>query len=204
MSNGSFSDSPSVGDRPTLQASTAYGSYKPGEVRLYGRPAVGGRSQSSSKGEENSDNGTKGVVAQEDQKEREIVRLTVRTNRASERGRGRQITEDVLSIADNGAPEIASIGVIYGYAYEGHCYKLPKPQIMLLPVAPASIVDGDCGYKAELGYAVWQLDKLERAVALDVRTDDLKTLVLDANTPGNRSPLAYAQAQALAPHRSRD
>ncbi|MCZ4092239.1 hypothetical protein [Sinorhizobium psoraleae] len=119
-----------------------------------------------------------------------------------------------------------SVGVIYGYAYEGHCYKLPKPQIMILPVSPHKIVAAkckcerededeherehdcscgcECGYSAKLGYVVWSVDKLERAVALDVRSDDLKTLVLDENMPGNRSPLAYAQSMALAPQRHRD
>ncbi|KSV91025.1 hypothetical protein N184_25250 [Sinorhizobium sp. GL28] len=51
---------------------------------------------------------------------------------------------------------------------------------------------------------MWQFDKLERVVALDVRSDDLKTLVLDENLPGSRSPLAYAQTMALAPQRQRD
>lgn len=120
----------------------------------------------------------------------------------------------------------ASVGVIYGYAYEGHCYKLPKPKIMILPVPPHKIIaakceckgdDDDehqrehncncgceCGYSAKLGYVVWSVDKLERAVTLDIRSDDLKTLVLDENLPGNRSPLAYAQSMALAPQRHRD
>ena len=103
---------------------------------------------------------------------------------------------------------IKSIGVIYGYSYEGHCYKLQKPQIMYLPEEAHVIKGGDCGcdcgFVPELGYAVWQIDKLERVVALDVRSDDLKTLVLDENLPGNRSPLAYAQTMALAPQRHRD
>nr|WP_225169662.1 hypothetical protein [Ensifer sp. IC4062] len=119
-----------------------------------------------------------------------------------------------------------SVGVIYGYAYEGHCYKLPKPQIMILPVSPHKIIAAkcecegedkdeqkrehncncgcECGYSAKLGYVVWSVDKLQRAVALDVRFDDLKTLVLDENMPGNRSPLAYAQSMNLAPQRHRD
>jgi hypothetical protein len=32
----------------------------------------------------------------------------------------------------------------------------------------------------------------------------VKTLVLDENMPGRRSPMAYAQTMALAPQRHRD
>lgn len=107
-----------------------------------------------------------------------------------------------------GANDIRSIGIIYGYAYEGHCYKMPKPQIMLLPALPRNIVGDDCGcdcgYSPALGYAVWQMDKRQRVVALDVRSDDLKTIVLDENLPGNRSPQAYGQSMSLAPMRARE
>src|SRR5262245_31740189 len=58
--------------------------------------------------------------------------------------------------------DIESVGVIYGYAFEGHCYKLPKPTIMLLPGPAQPIEPGtpDCGYSAEQGYSVWAIDKL--------------------------------------------
>ncbi|MBZ9791967.1 hypothetical protein K9B32_17855 [Rhizobium sp. 3T7] len=108
----------------------------------------------------------------------------------------------------DGGKYIKSIGVIYGYAYEGHCYKLPKPQIMFLPTAPCTIATDkcayDCGYSAELGYAVWQVDKLDQVIALDIRADDVKTLVLDENMPGNRSPQAYSHSMSLAPMRPRE
>jgi hypothetical protein len=111
-------------------------------------------------------------------------------------------------IIDPGEVTIVSIGVIYGYAYEGHCYKLPKPKIMYLPVDAEDIISDhcgcDCGYSMALGYSVWKTDKLARVIALDVRSDDLKTLVLDENMPGNRSPLAYSQTLAMAPQRSHE
>jgi len=102
-----------------------------------------------------------------------------------------------------------SIGVISGYSYEGHCYDLPKPLIMFLPCPPHQLKSGDCecdcgydcGYGPGLGYAVWQVDKLEDVIVIDIRIDDVKTLILDANLPGNRSPLAYSQTMRLAPSR---
>jgi len=62
----------------------------------------------------------------------------------------------------------------------------------------------DCGYSAELGYAVWQVDQLDRVIALDIRSDDVKTLILDENMPGKRSPQAYSQSLSMAPMRSRE
>lgn len=205
-----------------------YAAYNPGEVRLYGRPALCRpiftindeeidkklEEALSSKTAEGTNNKELAVAARE-----------VFVNHMAESiigAAGEKITLALfhgfevcslpvnLSIKDICCRDeyMKSIGVIYGYAYEGHCYKLPKPQIMFLPSDPRNIVIGDCGcdcgYDAGLGYAVWQIDKLKPVIALDIRSDDLKTLVLDENLPGNRSPMAYAQTMALAPQRHRD
>jgi hypothetical protein len=187
---------PGVGKLPDKLSAPNYNSYNPSEVRLYGRPA---ECELGNAGAEESSEEELGVEGQaRGQVEISALRLMIRTSK----GRCHLRIDPGLDV------NIQSIGVIYGYAYEGHCYKLPKPQIMFLPEEPRQILGGDCGcdcgYTPELGYAVWQIDKLERAVALDVRSDDLKTLVLDENIPGNRSPLAYSQTMRLAPNRSRD
>jgi hypothetical protein len=216
---------PGVGPLPERLSKPDYDTYNPSEVRLYGRPAVP-QPIVSEEGFRRIDEGLSRVDIRGEDKNAirsilkelvelqvaeiyhqkiilavvdpqiGIVRLPVEINIPSRNYRG----------DDSGY--IKSIGVIYGYAYEGHCYKLPKPQIMYLPEEPRAILDGecgcDCGYVPELGYAVWQVDKLERVIALDVRSDDVKTLILDENTPGNRSPMAYAQTMALAPQRHRD
>jgi hypothetical protein len=154
--------------------------FNPSEVRLYGRPNFCTDGEKSKGGRQAEPEGGK-------------IKLKV---------------GNCFVFIDAGTVDMASIGVIYGYAYEGHCYKLPKPRIMYLPKEPEAITVGhcgcDCGYAPELGYAVWSLDKLARVIALDVRSDDLKTLVLDENMPGNRSPLAYSQTLALAPQRSHE
>jgi len=85
---------------------------------------------------------------------------------------------------------------------------LPKPEIMFIPAVAHKIAGDkcgcDCGYSAELGYAVWQVDQLDRVIALDIRSDDVKTLILDENMPGKRSPQAYSQSLSMAPMRSRE
>jgi hypothetical protein len=93
--------------------------------------------------------------------------------------------------------------VIYGYSYEGHCYDLPKPKIMLLPEKPTDIPDDDCGYdkKKPKGYKVWIIDKLDECVEIDINRGFAEQLVLDANMPGRRSPSTYRATMAVS-HRN--
>jgi len=110
----------------------------------------------------------------------------------------------VLVAIDSGEPDkVRSIGIIYGYAYEGHCYDLPKPAIMLLPVLPEDIPDNDCGYdkKKTANYKVWIVDKLQDCMQVEVSRGFVEQLVLEANMPGRRSPSTYRATMQVA-HRS--
>ncbi|MCA1407965.1 hypothetical protein I6F26_11595 [Ensifer sp. IC3342] len=224
---------PGVGKKLDDLSEPIYETYNPSEVRLYGRPAlreeifkitdeqIGKKIKESVKGISLSDEDIKGLIrivreASFDTIDTDVLAgifnqqivLTILDDALKIRYLPVSINIPSKNFEKDSDRYIKSIGVIYGYAYEGHCYKLPKPQIMYLPSEPRKILGGDCGcdcgYVPELGYAVWQIDKLERVVALDVRSDDVKTLVLDENMPGNRSPMAYAQTMALAPQRHRD
>ncbi|RVO77029.1 hypothetical protein [Sinorhizobium medicae] len=231
MSN--CSSNPGVGREPEGLSKPIYDTYNPSEVRLYGRPAT--REEIFKITDEQIRQRIETSLRETSLKEDDL-RTLVRIVKEAALGTidndvlaGIFRQQIVLAIFDDelkfnqlpvsvnipsknfekgGERYIKSIGVIYGYAYEGQCYKLPKPQIMYLPDEPREILGGDCGcdggYVPELGYAVWQIDKLERVIALDVRSDDVKTLVLDENMPGSRSPMAYAQVMALAPQRHRD
>lgn len=97
-----------------------------------------------------------------------------------------------------------SVGIIFGYAYEGHTYDLPKPKIMMIPADPeAKIPADDSGYdlKKSEGYAVWIVDKLDQCVEIDVNQGFVEQLVLEANLPGKRSPSMYAGKMMMG-HRS--
>ncbi|MCV3211130.1 hypothetical protein OHD62_31190 [Mesorhizobium sp. YC-39] len=100
-----------------------------------------------------------------------------------------------------------SCGIIVGYSYEGHCYDLPKPKIMLLPTVPRPIPTDDCGYterydsKSGDKYVLWIVDKLDECVEFEMNQGFIEQLVLEANLPGKRSPTMYAARQALG-HRS--
>lgn len=96
-----------------------------------------------------------------------------------------------------------SSGIIYAYAYEGHCYDLPKPKIMFLPVVATTLPPDDCKFdrKTPAGYKVWIVDKLSKCVEVEANRGTIDELVLEANLPGKRSPSTY-RATAMVAHRS--
>ena len=94
-----------------------------------------------------------------------------------------------------------SAGVIFGYAYEGHCYDFPKPKIMLIRAAPQEIPADDCGFDAKEEYRVWVVDKLDHCTEIELSQGFVEQIVLEANLPGKRSPRSYSATMQLA-HRS--
>ncbi|MDQ6436586.1 hypothetical protein RB623_21255 [Mesorhizobium sp. LHD-90] len=96
-----------------------------------------------------------------------------------------------------------SCGVIVGYSYEGHCYDLPKPKIMLIPAIPQRIPLGDCAYHdkydptAPEKYMLWIVDKLDECVEFEMNQGFVEQIVLEANLPGKRSPTMYASRMMM-------
>jgi hypothetical protein len=105
--------------------------------------------------------------------------------------------------------KVLSCGIIVGYSYEGHCYDLPKPKIMLIPTFPEELPPDDCGYDRKNDppssepdrYMVWIVDKLDECVEFEMNQGFVEQLVLDANMPGKRSPTMYASRMQMG-HRS--
>jgi hypothetical protein len=108
---------------------------------------------------------------------------------------------DILQTNDDSP--LMSSGIIFGYAYEGHTYDLPKPKIMMIPANPEPIPDDDSGYdlKTGAGYAVWIVDKLDQCVEIEVNQGFVEQIVLEANLPGKRAPTMYAGRMMMG-HRS--
>ena len=95
-----------------------------------------------------------------------------------------------------------SAGVMFGYAYEGHTYDFAKPKLMLVPSQPLKgrIPKDDSGYadKYDEGYRVWLVDKLDQCIEVEVNQGFVDEIVLEANTPGKRSPTAYRAMMTLS------
>ena len=99
-------------------------------------------------------------------------------------------------------------GIITSYSFEGHCYDLPKPKIMLIPAIPQDIPPDDCGYDKKNSttpkvdrYKLWIVDKLDECVEFEMNQGFVEQLVLEANLPGKRSPAVYA-SRSMMGHRS--
>lgn len=99
-----------------------------------------------------------------------------------------------------------SCGIIVGYSYEGHCYDLPKPKIMLIPAAPQPIPIDDCGFDKKAdpddpnsadNYLLWIVDKLDECVEFEMNQGFVEQIVLEANMPGKRSPTMYASRMMM-------
>jgi hypothetical protein len=112
----------------------------------------------------------------------------------------------VLATASESSEEFPlSAGVIYGYAYEGNCYDLAKPKIMLIEAMPGDIPSDDCGFEAKQpepgNYRVWVVDKLDKCAEIELNQGFVEQIVLEANLPGKRSPRSYSATMQVA-HRS--
>ncbi|BAV47023.1 Uncharacterized protein MLTONO_2120 [Mesorhizobium loti] len=210
--------------RPTYTTTDLHGAFNATQVRLYGVPGV-------PKPEDKNEFGDINTIVKEGQYAMTFSKLAESTpdNNYEEllqmiktmfenQGITKQESSYVFikSVLDNYMLLLSAIdtqptkkdskkyscGVIFGYAYEGHTYDLPKPKIMLIPAPPLQIPGDDSGYDLKKDYyRVWIVDKLDQCVEFEMNQGFVEQLVLEANLPGKRSPTMYAAKQALG-HRS--
>jgi hypothetical protein len=98
-----------------------------------------------------------------------------------------------------------AIVVAYGYAYEGHCYRLDRPKVLLLLQDSEDEAAEGCGFFANesdpsYGYRMWRVQSKTMLLELGIVGDFAEQLLLDANLPGRRAPNTY-NAQAAVGHR---
>ncbi len=91
-----------------------------------------------------------------------------------------------------------SVALTYGYSFEGHCYRLDSQRAFIIVGADDEDPIG-CGYDdlmapppPLLGYRMWRIRSSTELLEITVNFADAKTLILDANLPGKRSPNSYA------------
>jgi hypothetical protein len=96
------------------------------------------------------------------------------------------------------------MAVIYGYAYEGCCYSLPKPSIVVVDKDTRRDASG-CGYEDgyadgpnRLKYYMWSADKLDKTLELSLRQGFFEDIILDQNINGQKAPSTYSMKVQLA------
>ena len=87
------------------------------------------------------------------------------------------------------------MAVVYGYSFEGHCYRLDKPRIFVFDQFEEATASG-CGFDAP--YLMWYIRSREVLLELTTSVDFAEKLILDANMPGNRPPNTYGNHMQLA------
>jgi hypothetical protein len=97
------------------------------------------------------------------------------------------------------APKKGRIAVIYGYAFEGHCYRFDRPRIVILYGDSAPMPASGCGFGPE--YTMWVIKSLDRVMELNIRNGLAEDLILESNLPGKRAPNTYGDHMKLA-HRN--
>jgi hypothetical protein len=94
-------------------------------------------------------------------------------------------------------PRRMVIAVVYGYAFEGHCYRLDQPKLFVFEPRTTEAPAVGCGFDGD-GYVMWQITKKTRMLELATSVDLAEELVLNASLPGNRNPNTYGNRYQLA------
>lgn len=117
---------------------------------------------------------------------------------------GDQTVNAAVSLTAGGAD--LKLVAVYGYAYQGHCYSLSKPKILVgtaqrLPDPEADEEFTECCFSTDEGYERYLLKSANEMSCLELSSGTVKEMILDENLPGRRSPQAYAQAMQQSPGR---
>jgi hypothetical protein len=97
-----------------------------------------------------------------------------------------------------GGDDLDSFAVVvaYGYAFEGHCYRLDKPKLIVFSPNTADSPASGCGFDEH--YSMWTITTKTELLELSTTVDQAEEIVLAANLPGRRSPNTYGNDMLLA------
>jgi hypothetical protein len=88
------------------------------------------------------------------------------------------------------SPKNYGPALIYGYAYQGHCYSMPEPVIVAVDRTPgAELPASGCGYGGN--FLMWTVDQKELSIHLQITNDSYENLILKKNLPGPKQPGSY-------------
>lgn len=106
-----------------------------------------------------------------------------------------------LQLKLGGATNITGSTVLaYGYAFDGHCYRFDSNRIFIVTGPNAETAVG-CGFDKTPGYQMWRISSAEQILEISTAFGDARTLILESQLPGKRSPSSYAITLRMA-HRN--
>ena len=82
-----------------------------------------------------------------------------------------------------------TLAAVFGYAFEGACYRFARPRVMAFRPRDAADADG-CGFGT--GFTMWRLDRHDGVVGLAVTGGELQDALIEAHADDDRSPATYA------------
>jgi hypothetical protein len=129
-----------------------------------------------------------------------------------EKLRGPGFDWQITSKSDDGTD--LELALIYGYDYQGHCYRLDTPKLFMVQ-AQTRLPASGCNFEGDfwhrdpsfpnvpviVRYSMWEVDKLDQTLQLDLKQGFFDALILDANLPTGKQPASYRIATAVG-HRS--
>jgi hypothetical protein len=92
--------------------------------------------------------------------------------------------------------EITNIALVFGYGFEGHCYRFDKPRILVFWGVRREEAEG-CSFD-DKKYSMWRVRTKSQMLELTASADFAEALVLQANLPDRRAPNTYNSAMMLA------
>ncbi|MBZ6076793.1 hypothetical protein [Microvirga puerhi] len=99
------------------------------------------------------------------------------------------------SFADFKNSEVV-IAAIYGYAFEGHCFRPDKIRIYAFYYNGPDLGAVGCGFDESTplssnSYRMWRLKMRAPLMEISATLDTAEALILDASLPGKRAPNTY-------------
>jgi len=109
-------------------------------------------------------------------------------------GEPNYVREVNVALLNQSADDNYLAALIYAFAYQGHCYYLPEPVILM--------VDGDGhdaqGFDFAKPYRMWLVDKLERTLQFETTSDTFEEIILQRALSGAKQPMSYASRAQLS------
>jgi hypothetical protein len=126
------------------------------------------------------------------------VKINSGTNQGTVHFEGKRLLLEVrpLDSEETIGPDKIAMAVIYGYAYEGHCYRLDKPKLVVFEYVRSERPANGCGF--DESYSMWRVRSKLTMIELTTTVDLAETLILEANLPGNRAPNTYGNSMQMA------